>query len=99
MASKSGTCNKENKIAKTALFSYAESKEYFAYICKADFMPGSGDFEDEYAIANDKECDCFEIRLGNISSAKGCLASAGFAESLEQAVRKVESLDGFVKWL
>lgn len=99
MTSENGSCQKTGKIAKTALFSYAESKEYFAYICKADFMPGSGDFEDEDAIANDKECDCFEIRLGNISSAKGCLASAGFAESLEQAVRKVESLDGFVKWL
>lgn len=99
MTSKSGTCNKENKIAKTALFSYAESKEYFAYICKADFMPGSGDFEDEDAIANDKECDCFEIRLENIPGAKDCLASAGFAESLEQAIRKVEGLAGFVKWL
>ncbi|MBQ1728225.1 MAG: hypothetical protein II039_12670 [Treponema sp.] len=98
MPSKSG-CKEEDKIVKTALFSYAGSKEYFAYICKADFMPGSGDFEDEAAIANDKECDCFEIRLENIPGAKDCLASAGFAESLEQAIRKVEGLAGFVKWL
>lgn len=90
---------KKTKLQRRHFFSYAESKEYFAYICKADFMPGSGDFEDEDVIANDKECDCFEIRLENISSAKDCLASAGFAESLDQAVRKVESLDGFIKWL
>ena len=100
MLSKSGeNKNGQNKIAKTALFSYAGNSEYFAHICYANFIPGSGDYEDEDKIASDKECDCFEIRFSSISTEEPGQASAGFAERLDQAILKVESLDGFVKWL
>lgn len=50
----------DEKVIKTGLMRYINA-EYKVYICESNVFPGTGDYEDEPQIQNDKYINCYKI--------------------------------------
>lgn len=92
--------NSDNKypVVKRGVFTYDGSVQCGIEIAQTDFRPGSGDYEDPAEIQEDVPGTFYEVRFqaaggdGRFSS-----ASAGH-ESVEAAMKHVESIVRSVRW-
>ena len=87
----------DKKIIKTGIMMY-ENVEYKVYICESSFMSGSGDYEDESEIRDDKYIKCYEILYTSTLNDKN-VSSGGYYKSFEEALKKIESNSQFKKWI
>ncbi len=78
---------------------YDKSTEYKVYICESKFFPGSGDYEDEAQIQNDRYIKCYEIVYETISKEINSFSLGGHYEKLEEAIKEVEGYKQFKKWI
>ena len=87
------------KMIKKGIYTYAGVTEYFVYICEENVFYGTGDHEDIPEVANDKEMRCYAVYYSDIRDKNVISASAGQFESYENAVKIVESDEGFLRWI
>ena len=75
------------------------AKQYCVFISRNDIFPGSGDYEDEAEICNDREQECFAVWFESIIDNGTLSAGGGYFELLEDALQMVERSVGFVAWI
>lgn len=84
-------------IVKQGICNYG-TNEYSVFICSGNIFPGTGDYEDDVKICEDRRMDCYCIWFEDFLQ-KGTLnASGGYYESLEEAVKVVEGSPEFRGW-
>lgn len=85
-------------VIKTGICDY-ETKQYRVFISRNDIYPGSGDYEDEAEICNDREHECFVVCFESIMDVGILGAGGGYFEQLEDAIQMVERSAGFQAWI
>ncbi len=88
----------ERKIRKRAVLLYGGVREYRAIILESDILHGSGDYEDPPEIADDQSIPCYHIWFQNLIDPGNYCAGGGEYPTLAEAMRKLESLVGFLRW-
>ena len=74
-------------------------RQYRVFICHSDFYPGTGDYEDDFEIREDREISCFAVWFESITEKDVLSAGGGYYLSLDEAVNVVENSPGFVNWI
>ncbi|MBP3414891.1 MAG: hypothetical protein J6L81_06825 [Clostridia bacterium] len=85
-------------IIKTAMFNYG-LKEYRAYICTSNIFPGTGDYEDDTEIRDDRIMDCYCVWFEDILNNGYINSGAGYYEVLSSAIESIEKSPGFIRWI
>ena len=75
------------------------SQKYRLFLCTSTFLPGTGDYEDDFEICNDREMDCYCIWLEDMIKTNDICAGAGYYEHLSDAIHAAEESLGFERWL
>ena len=88
----------QSTIVKVGLCEY-DSKEYRVFICQSNNLPGTGDYEDDLEIREDKECLCFVLWYESIVKKDGICAGGGHYVHLSEAIEAAENKVGFKKWI
>ncbi len=76
-----------------------DTKEYRLFLCTSTYFPGTGDYEDDSDLRNDRELNCYYIWFEDIVQTGKIAAGAGYYLSLSEAIRAAENSCGFEKWL
>lgn len=87
-----------NTIIKTGLCCYG-FKTFRVFICISDFFPGTGDYEDDVKVCNDKEQKSYCIWFEDCINKGMICAGGGYFNTLNEAVYKAENSSGFEKWI
>ena len=87
-----------NTIIKTGICHYGP-RQYRLFLCTSTFFPGTGDYEDDPEVCNDREMDCYCIWLEDMINVGNISAGAGYYEHLSDAIHAAESSGGFEKWM
>lgn len=87
-----------NTIVKIGICHYG-IKEYRVFICESNIFPGTGDYEDDIEIREDRLINCYCIWFENMISIGEISSGGGYYENLEDAICSVESSVEFYKWL
>ncbi|MBQ6796461.1 MAG: hypothetical protein IJP10_00450 [Clostridia bacterium] len=90
--------NIESSVVKVGICEYGCS-EYRAFICKSDIFPGTGDYEDEEDVRNDREIPCFCVWFEDMTVKDQICAGGGYYLSFNEAIEYVEKSPGFKNWL
>ncbi len=59
-----------------------DPKQYRLFLCTSTFFPGTGDYEDNPEICNDREMDCYCIWLEDMTNIGNISSGAGYYEHL-----------------
>ena len=86
-------------IRKKGIGIYGGTTNYDIYICAGDTFYGTGDYEDDPQIANDKKGLCFTVYFSDILDSDRINASAGQYESYDKAMEAAENTAGFIRWI
>lgn len=89
----------KDTIIKTAICRYGGIREYQMFICTSTIFPGSGDYEDGPEIYEDREIDCYCIWIEDMIDTDNICASAGYYETLSDAISALESSADFERWI
>lgn len=85
-------------IVKRGMFTYADSVQCGVHIVRTDSCPGTGDHEDAEEIREDVRGTFYEIRYQS-AGGDGRFSSGVYGfESVEAAMRHVESVAPGVRW-
>ena len=84
-------------LVKRGTFCYDGSVRCAVEIWQTDFRPGSGDYEDPEDIREDARGTFFEIRYASPGQER-MTAGGGWCDSLQAAIRDVESVARDVQW-
>lgn len=85
-------------IVKTGICKYGV-KEYRVFICESNIFPGTGDYEDDVEIKEDRLINCYGVWFENMVSVGEISAGGGYYENFEDAIHSVENSLGFYKWI
>ena len=89
----------ESRIVKTGEWLYDGTIPCQIVITLEDLFPGTGDGEDPPEIANDRHVPCVQIWYENPSQPGDFKAGGGYAWTVAEAVRRVEStIRSKVRW-
>ena len=85
-------------VVKRGTFTYAGSVQCGVEIVQTDSRPGTGDYEDPEGVREDVRGTFYEIRYQS-AAGDGRFSSGVFGfESVEAAMRHVESVAAGVRW-
>jgi len=87
-----------SSVVKVGLCEYG-NKEYRAFVCNSDVFPGTGDWEDEEEIREDREIACFCVWFEDFAERGKINAGDCYFLSLSEAADFVEKSPGFVNWV
>lgn len=85
-------------VVKVGLCEY-DDREYRVFICQSNTFPGTGDYEDDLEIREDKECLCFGLWYESIVKKDDICAGGGHYIHLNEAIEAAENKVGFKKWI
>lgn len=74
------------------------AKEYRVFVCQSNVFPGTGDYEDETEICEDREINCYCVWFEDYLAKDNLKVNGGYYLSLSEAIQEVESSVGFRNW-
>lgn len=87
------------KIVQRGVCLYGGQKPYHVIIIKSDFYYGTGDYEDDPDIADDREVETYVVYYEDLLHPDQYNAGGGQFFSLQAATERVEEINPDVRWL
>ena len=90
--------NVSSAVVKVGLCEYG-NKEYRAFVCRSDIFPGTGDYEDEEKIREDRDISCFCVWFEDYAEPGSICAGGEYFLLLSEAIEYTEKSPGFKEWI
>lgn len=84
---------------KVGLCEYNAIKEYRIFVCQSDIFPGTGDYEDDEEIREDREILCYCVWFEDLLTKGKISSGGGYFLSLTEAIEYSEQTPGFKHWI